>query len=95
MTRRMTIWRGPWLRIGTFGWRRSELAMRSRLAGGGTPADRTAVASTLARWRSDSDPAGLRDEAGIRATSEGEPKACRATWAEVEVHLMRVGGMTP
>jgi hypothetical protein len=57
------------------GWLDAELSVRSRMAGGGTPADRAAVADTVIYWRSDPDLGGLRGEAAIRAMPEGEQRA--------------------
>ena len=41
-------------------------------------------------WQKDTDLAGIRDAASIKALPEDEQTACRALWAEVDQLLKKV-----
>jgi tetratricopeptide (TPR) repeat protein/tRNA A-37 threonylcarbamoyl transferase component Bud32 len=70
-------------------WLRADLAFWTREAETGKPEARALVSQTLQHWKADSDLAGIRDEAAIKALSDEEQKPCRALWAEVEAVLAK------
>ena len=61
----------------------------------GTPQDRSSVAMTLQKWKSDPDLAGIRDEVGLGKLPEDERKACRTLWAEVDALVKKARGDRP
>ena len=45
------------------------------------------MSETLQHWKTDTDLAGIRDEAAIKDVPEEEQKALRAFWARVDAIL--------
>jgi Flp pilus assembly protein TadD len=72
-------------------WLKADLAHWGQQAEGGKPEAKGIVVQTLRHWKDDSDLAGLRDEAALKALPEEEQAACRALWAEVDAVLARGG----
>ena len=62
---------------------------RARQAETGKPEANALVTQQFQHWRVDTDLAGIRDEAAIKALPDDEQKACRALWAEVEAVLAK------
>jgi serine/threonine protein kinase/Flp pilus assembly protein TadD len=81
------------LRAKALAWLRADLAAWAKgLDGGDEPARKQAVARTLSHWKEDTDLAGLRDEAGLAKLPEGERKAFRSLWRDVEALLQKAKG---
>jgi eukaryotic-like serine/threonine-protein kinase len=64
-------------------WLWADLAFWTKQAAG-KPEVKRRVARILLRWKSEASLAGIRDEAAVNRLPEGEQKACRALWGEVE-----------
>ena len=70
-------------------WLRADLAGWSKVLAAGKPEDRATIPRALAYWKADTELAGLRDEAAVKALPQDEQKACRALWADVDALLSR------
>jgi hypothetical protein len=70
-------------------WLRADLADRSKLAETGTPQAKALVSRTLQHGKSDTELAGIHDEAARNTRPGDEQKTCRALWADVEQVLKR------
>ena len=68
-------------------WLKADLAAWSKVLEKGPPQVRQSISQTVQHWKTDSDLAGLRDEAALAKLPEDEQKACRALWAEVDALL--------
>jgi serine/threonine-protein kinase len=64
-------------------WLRADLAVWSRMADGGKPADRRAVADALRQWQQEKDLAALRDPDALASLPADEQAAWRQLWADV------------
>jgi tetratricopeptide (TPR) repeat protein len=74
---------GAMLRAQAIGWLWAELAIWAERLESATPAQRQAIAQTLAHWQRDPDLASVRG-AAIDGLPESEREAWRALWLEVE-----------
>ena len=83
------------LRGQALGWLRDELAAWSKFLDGGKPTARATVRRALENWQADADLAGLRDEAELAKLPEGERRAWRALWEDVETLLQKAQGDHP
>ena len=72
-------------------WLRADLVHWTKQAETGKPEATTLVGQTLGHWKVDSDLAGIRDEAALKALPEDERKAFRVLWAEVDWTWQRPG----
>jgi serine/threonine-protein kinase len=70
-------------------WLQADLALRSRQAETGKPADQKAERRKLGFWLRDPDLAGVRDEKALAALPAEEQRAFRALWAKVASVLGR------
>jgi tetratricopeptide (TPR) repeat protein len=68
-------------------WLKADLAAWSKLVASSPPQARRSVVETLQHWKADTDLAGIRDEAAIKALPDDEQKACQALWVEVDALL--------
>jgi hypothetical protein len=73
-------------------WLRADLAHWVQQAEGGKAESKGLIVRTLGHWKQDSDLAGLRDAAALKALPEEEQQACRALWAEVDAVLRKAQG---
>jgi hypothetical protein len=64
------------------GWLRADLAARGKIFDGGDTKPRQTLARTLVHWKTDTDLADIRDEAGLAKLPEAEQEAFRSLWAE-------------
>jgi tetratricopeptide (TPR) repeat protein len=71
------------LREQALDWLRADLTLRRKQLVTDKPADRAAVQQVLRHWQTDSDLAGLRDQAALAKLSAEERAACAELWAEV------------
>ena len=72
-------------------WLKAELAAWSKIPDSGPPQAPPVVASTLERWKEDSDLAGIRDAAALAKLPQEERAACEQLWGEVDRLLSKVG----
>jgi serine/threonine-protein kinase len=70
-------------------WLKADLAARSKVLKSDSPQARQSISQTLQHWKADLDLAGLREPDLLSKLSEGERKACRALWTEVDVLLAK------
>jgi serine/threonine-protein kinase len=73
-------------------WLRADLAFWAKKAETGNAEVKALAGQTLQHWKVDSDLAGIRDETALEALPEGERKACRALWAQVDDVLAQAAG---
>jgi eukaryotic-like serine/threonine-protein kinase len=84
------------LREQAVAWLRADLEIWTKtLEGGNEPARKQLVAKNLARWKEDTDLAGIRDEAALAKLREGEREGLRALWANVEALRRKAEGVGP
>ena len=80
------------LRAHALDWLKAELSAWKRVAMTIGPGNTEAVAKTLARWKADTDLAGVRDDSGLAKLSAEEQAAFQGLWADVDALLARVVG---
>ena len=73
-------------------WLRVELTAWSKVPDPAAPQARQAVQQTLAHWKTDTDLAGIRDDAELARLPEAERAACKRLWKDVDGVLARVRG---
>jgi serine/threonine-protein kinase len=75
------------------GWLRADLAAWARVLDGGDEPARKKVAPTLARWKVDSNLAGIRGDAAIAKLPAAERRAFQLLWADVEALWKKAEGL--
>jgi len=78
------------LRRQALDWLKAELSAWKRVVMTVGPGNKETVAKTLKHWKSDSDLAGIRDEAELAKLPEEERAAFKKLWAEVDGLLAKI-----
>jgi serine/threonine-protein kinase len=73
-------------------WLTAELATWTKLVEPPSKEQRGSIVEILKQWQSDSDLAGIRDDAGLAKLPEAERAACRKLWADVDALLKNASG---
>jgi eukaryotic-like serine/threonine-protein kinase len=79
------------LRELALGWLRADLTAWGKGLDGGDEKARQAIVENFDHWKTDSDLAGIRDEAALAKLPEGEREAFRSLWADVEALRVKAG----
>jgi hypothetical protein len=80
------------LRLRALGWLKDELAALAADLDSDDAKARDAVAPSLRPWRSDPDPASVRDADALAALPEAERADWQALWDEADRLMARAGG---
>jgi tetratricopeptide (TPR) repeat protein len=70
-------------------WLQADLALRTRQAASGKPADKVEVQAKLRHWQRDTDLASVRDKEALARLPEAERAKWQKLWAEVAVLLKK------
>ena len=77
------------LRRQALDWLRAVLALRTQQVETGKPADRAAMVKALRHWQTDSDLAGIHDDAALAKLPADEQKAFNQLWNDIAVLLKK------